>query len=346
MTLKRTKAFTLVEVMFAVITLGIGLIMVAAIFPVAIQQRKLASEETTAAGSGASGMQVLGDLGKQGAALAFPVTGNPSAPYTGTVQPLPPNLWDAVRGNLILASDPRMAWVPLYRRDGSGTDGVADTAQVFVIGVQVRNTTVFDQAKDTVRLGTSPVAPFANLQPRAGRVIIDRIPNNAAGSTDPYYADFRPMAASSNTTIQNNVNAIAEGMFIIITSDEIFTPAENIGRMNGRIYRLGAQRTDIDASGLVYELAPGWDFKPDAGADGILRNSFGGTSTTSTDDIVNIGGQDITPSATDTGTPADGAGCWFVGRGFADPGTPGDPPVFSGPAMDVAVYTGFIPLAN
>ena len=41
--------FTLTEIMFAVIILGIGFIMVAAIFPVALQQAKTTTEEVTAA---------------------------------------------------------------------------------------------------------------------------------------------------------------------------------------------------------------------------------------------------------------------------------------------------------
>src|SRR5262245_7973582 len=47
--LRRRRAFSFTEIMFAVIILGIGFIMVAAIFPVALQQAKTTSEETTAA---------------------------------------------------------------------------------------------------------------------------------------------------------------------------------------------------------------------------------------------------------------------------------------------------------
>src|SRR5436309_10144680 len=45
----RGKGFSFAEVMFAVIVLGIGFIMIAAIFPVAIQQSKATNDETTAA---------------------------------------------------------------------------------------------------------------------------------------------------------------------------------------------------------------------------------------------------------------------------------------------------------
>src|SRR4051794_14613443 len=45
----RARGFSFTEIMFAVIILGIGFIMVAAIFPVAIQQAKSTTEETSAA---------------------------------------------------------------------------------------------------------------------------------------------------------------------------------------------------------------------------------------------------------------------------------------------------------
>src|SRR5438045_5186818 len=43
------RGFSFAEVMFAVIVLGIGFIMVAAIFPVAIQQTKTTADDTHAA---------------------------------------------------------------------------------------------------------------------------------------------------------------------------------------------------------------------------------------------------------------------------------------------------------
>src|SRR3954465_2485924 len=45
------SAFSLTEVMFAVIVLGIGFIMIAAIFPVSISQSRMTVEETAAAGA-------------------------------------------------------------------------------------------------------------------------------------------------------------------------------------------------------------------------------------------------------------------------------------------------------
>jgi hypothetical protein len=58
----RSRAFSFAEVMFAVIILGIGFIMVAAIFPVAIQQTKLTADETTAAAVARSAASALEQL--------------------------------------------------------------------------------------------------------------------------------------------------------------------------------------------------------------------------------------------------------------------------------------------
>ena len=45
----RSSGFSFVEVLFAVIILGVGFIMIAAVFPVAIRQTKSTIDETSAA---------------------------------------------------------------------------------------------------------------------------------------------------------------------------------------------------------------------------------------------------------------------------------------------------------
>src|SRR3954452_13974099 len=79
---RRRNGVTFTEVMFAVVLLGIGFIMVAAIFPVAIRQSQSNLEETAgmaAAKRGAAMMQQMGtSLGKfNPAGLAA----TPPAPY-------------------------------------------------------------------------------------------------------------------------------------------------------------------------------------------------------------------------------------------------------------------------
>jgi type II secretory pathway pseudopilin PulG len=272
MTRKFTTGFTLTEVMFAVITLGIGLIMIAAVFPVAIQQRKLTGEETTAAGSAATGMQVMAQIG------AIPGTLPPNG---NVVQALPATTWQLVRGNLVSTTDPRVAWVPLYRRAAGDPN-----AQVFVIGVQVRNASNFTSADV---LGTP-----ANLEPRPVKATIV---DGAAGVVDTI--TFNPGASTKEA-------AAGDGAFVVIAND-----SGNGGWMNGRIYRLGVA-TGLNAN--EYELIPGWDFSVDAGPDG-------------------------TPSTGDDVTGITDADAFIIGRGW-------DGAAYTGPVMDVAAYTGFVPAAN
>src|SRR5438477_2700389 len=53
------RGFSFAEVMFAVIILGIGFIMIAAIFPVAIQQGKATNDETTGAANAKAQVAIL-----------------------------------------------------------------------------------------------------------------------------------------------------------------------------------------------------------------------------------------------------------------------------------------------
>ena len=60
----RERGFSFAEVLFAVIVLGIGFIMIAAVFPVAITQSKATKEETTTAAVVLQGSQLLGQAGQ------------------------------------------------------------------------------------------------------------------------------------------------------------------------------------------------------------------------------------------------------------------------------------------
>lgn len=64
----RPSGFSFAEVMFAVIVLGIGFIMIAAVFPVAITQSKTTKEETTIASVAVQGAQILTQAGQWDAA--------------------------------------------------------------------------------------------------------------------------------------------------------------------------------------------------------------------------------------------------------------------------------------
>lgn len=258
--------------MFAVITLGIGLIMVAAVFPVAIQQRKLTGEETNAAALAPGALAMVDQIATE---ANLPANGN-------VFQPLPTAAFAAVRGNLIVPSDTRVAWVPMYRREAG-----ASVAQIMLIACQVRNRTNFI---NTDFLGGTIV----NLRPR----LIDTV---AVSDTNP---DQIVLTMSTGFN-----DAPVEGAHVVIASDGL--TGVNAGRLNGRVYRLGALITQSGATS-TWELVAGSDFSPDPDPDGTGPKSQINALTVATG--------------------------YLIGRGLTDPTAT----TFEGPAMDISVFTGFV----
>jgi hypothetical protein len=204
---------------------------------------------------------------------AYPVPAAPTPPHPGAaycfqdprIDPTKPgagavpavtamSLWNSVKQNLIVADDKRYAFVPMYiRSEGS------NFAKVIVIGVRVRNTPEFTE-DDLERTSAA-----ANLEPRPVNVTLEDNtgePNPADTITiTAATGNLGPMSTSSNAPA-----AAAEGAYVIIsedsTPDDTATPFTNEhGQLNGRVYRLGAQRTDLGTN--VFELAAGEDMASD-----------------------------------------------------------------------------------
>jgi hypothetical protein len=226
--------------MFAVIIMGIGFIMVAAMFPVAIQQTRLTVDESTAASVARQATAVLQQVvvASETAAVGnkplFPstVTAANQPPSVFPIRPQgvmpgnvpPPELWSRLRGSLISETDPRFAWTILYRR---ATD--SQFIQVYIFVLQQRARTTFD-TRDLV--GTP-----ANLQPR--RVTV-RIAPGAAPDPDTIVV----------TSPNPNQKSEAEGAFVVT--------ADNAGA--GYVYRLGTYRGPAPSgNGDLYEVDPGYD---------------------------------------------------------------------------------------
>ncbi|HEX8323470.1 MAG TPA: hypothetical protein VF595_06100 [Tepidisphaeraceae bacterium] len=426
----RRQGFSFVEILFAIGVLGIGFIMLAAIFPVGLQQTKLTLDETTSAANSRSmaarlqqlaSSQVQFGAGATDLRAVFPgtyvITAAPAVVgqrYNGQVRTLNDpraftdgmtgtnantrqfNMWAAAANELIQPSDPRSATAVMFKRDSIGAPGPvapatvyqpAPTAQVIVINAQVANQPEYKTDDVYYQLGTplpkEPKMSIYNLEPRPVGVQIVKDTDN-----DVYIATFfsvttlngrggyPPAGNGPNNQPWDDVlnevpNAVEEGCFIVISDDRIDGPANssNVGRLNGRVYRLGARRTDL--ANNTFELAPGYSFTPDPGADGF----FNSTARASSDDIlaIGVGGGDVAgndlangkygymkqpngaggPNATNTtvvGSPADyGAVALVLGRGFADP--TGLTPVtmgntYTGPIQDVSAYTTFISVSN
>lgn len=144
------RGFSFVEILFAVMILGIGFIMVAGIFPVAISQTQTSIEESHAASLARGGVACVQRLpytqaftanNLEGIVQLFDDTARsvPSQDAVGNPTAIDVKPWDLIRGNLILPEDPRLAWVPLWRRPNNAAGQPERYAQLIVVAVQCRN---------------------------------------------------------------------------------------------------------------------------------------------------------------------------------------------------------------
>jgi type II secretory pathway pseudopilin PulG len=305
----RHRGFNFIEVLFAVILLGLGFIMIAGIFPVAIQQSTVAANETTGAlvaRDAIRAIQAIADasgpvINSQTANQLFTSTMVGAVPgvnpFTGTLAT--PGLLQALGNSCYSTSDRRFGWVGFYRRD-TATDPYI---QVIVVVLQNQNF-------------ADPSYPLYNIPPPVPSLA------NVASATPPtpatVYAPVSPPAlpptqlaaqfaystitGNSYAFIYNNsagnplvTNAVS-GAFVLVAADPgnsnpAITPpavpnnARAVGELTGRIFRLGNQIpssllppgiTDPNKTNeLIFNLQPGFDLK-DLGEETVAASSNSG----------------------------------------------------------------------
>jgi hypothetical protein len=235
----RQGGFNFTEVLFAVMILGIGFIMVAAIFPVALSQSKTTVEETAASTIARGGVGYLETSIPRG---SMPPTGAGAFSRGVVVAPSPlamTALWNGIKQNLVLPGDGRYGAVVLYRRNGTTADP-SPYAQVFVLPTVIRNQSTY-----------ASYDPSVTLQPQ--QVTID-------------------LANNRVTVTAGAADAVAEGSFLIIADDGLTGAQE--GWMNGRIFRIGNPDADTAAAN-DWLLATGSEFLRDPGPNGLLETGAG-----------------------------------------------------------------------
>ena len=180
------SGFSFTEILFAVMILGLGFIMVAALFPVSIHQASIAGEQTLGAVTSRAGASVV-----QRYAIheSLPPTNN-------TVQPLPaPAMHHLLAGNQLVPADTRAGWIVLYRRAGV-VPTASPWAQIYVIPVRSRIRSAFDPEVDvTVRSTQFVPTPVT---------VTVRVP-------DPNYPGRIQLSGSS-------AQAAGEGAYVIISA--------------------------------------------------------------------------------------------------------------------------------
>lgn len=296
--------FSFTELLFAVMILGIGFILVAAIFPVGLAQTKSNFDETQTASLARSASATLQRLAKESDFNNTAIT--PLQLPGGTNVPT-----RIAQDNMISPADPRYAWVGLYRRTAVNNK----TAQLilFVVNRSQPFTAADFNVQDGVR----------SLEPRPVRLDV----NNGI---------FTISNLSVSNGNQYNASAASPGSFLVIANDNLSdTTAQSAiydrddptnstyntaaqaavtpGFLNGRIFRLGSQ------SGSDFQAFPGYEF------DVTFQYDHDGNPAT--------------PKRTAVVPRLVNAQAYIVGRNRT--GSAND---FEGTTMDVACYTTFIPL--
>lgn len=312
--IQRRAGFTFTEIMFAVILLGIGFIMIAGMFPVAIQQTRGAVEDTTAAGVAQAAVRHLeqvwtheklicsdqdGDIADR--PLVWSILDRADSSSLGQEGPKRSKadlqeglfeLWRRYRGSTVHAQNPRYAWTALYRRGGNA-NLPAGYAQVMIIVLESRSKQFFDQSDIESR----------NLEPRAVQITELRAGDPVAGTSDVITFNFNHGSKE---------DSVAEGSYVIIAGNETGsqTPPEAIGR----IYRLGSAVNPVINTPARYYLAPGYGLTGDANSTPKRKD------------------QELTSTTR----------AYVVGKSFTDNNNPNLG--YSGPAMDIGVYTTYLAL--
>jgi Tfp pilus assembly protein PilV len=257
-------AFSFAEVMFAVVILGIGFIMIAAIFPVAMQQSQATNDESIAAAIAREATNTITALPQTYPDPMYdpgiPATNTPSKwpdepqflnffPATvknhtlgttaGSVRPpavvalLSGARWDAIRNNLILLSDQRYAYVPFYRRENN-----SKVVQLIVIGIAIRNRSIYQSNADTSVVSAGITAPALT----AGTF--------TAAAATTIYPD----------TVTVTTNSPRPGYYVNVTRTGINSLSQTIADV--RTYRLGRP---INATAGTFELEPPDDLRRTTG---------------------------------------------------------------------------------
>ena len=326
------RAFSFTEVLFAVMVLGIGFIMIAAMFPVTIRQQQTTFEETVGASTANMALAYLqnNDILKN-----LQRTGNSEWERcqvfsAGENRNNNKDIWETIAGNFVLPENPRVAWVPLFRRPNNEL-GVA---QVYMFVVFNRNRPAFEtmnvdptqppvrpdpilQGKDIFRIAGNAKTlkdknpDYATLEPKPVLVTTLAADKNPKSNGLDWIEFVREKSGSSSKDVDYR-EAAAEGGYVVIADVE---GADAF--MNGRVYQMGA-RVDVGTPDrYVFELIPGNDLAP--------------------------GDVELTKSK--------GSAAYIIGRALRDPTIPWDPDStrpsynpFEGPTQDVAIYTGFVRL--
>jgi type II secretory pathway pseudopilin PulG len=229
----RRGGFSFVEILFAVIILGLGFIMLAAIFPVGIAQQQLTIDNSVAMALSRSGAATIRSVDSQ-AATALPI----SAVVPTPVESIPPSVWPLYSGGFVCPSDPRYAYSFVYSK------GTATSVDAFIFTLRSRNSETFT-ASSAVRAPSGLNYYPADIEPQLVRASVKydglggKIVLTTSGAT-----------AGPTVAHPNALTAAVAGAYVILRGLDSGTP---ITDFTGQIYQLGENDT-----GNTWYLVPGF----------------------------------------------------------------------------------------
>lgn len=360
------RGFSFTEILFAVMILGIGFIMVAAMFPVAIQQTQATSDETIAASVGRTGADFMTQLAAQ---RVIPDANDPLV-INGV---LPKNLSTSIlvptyRSTQLSAIASAVAAPP------SGYDyapvvfaGDVWSLREDPIANDRSNVYLFDQGTST---SSSALFPHSAAMWRA-------IANNLIIPTDSQFGWVgmykRDIIVQYDATVGHNVATPAPTaqIFVLAVQERnkpIYEPALDISHHPTAnspfpatlepqlVYGVSITHQPDGTSQVVVNQPYASKIAPGTYVVVAHDNLTGAMTGAMNGRVFQIGiqpnpnnptlwqlapGGDLGPSDPNI---VNGA-IFIVGRGYANPQSPTpSPAAFKGPAQDVAIFTSFIPV--
>jgi type II secretory pathway pseudopilin PulG len=285
--------FSFVEVLFAVMILGIGFIMVAAIFPMAIQQTHTASDESVSASVAWNALNVIqskfsdAELPPVGAPSPYLQHGlpgvlrsfrDPQAKGVATLtggQYAGRDKYTTPKGGGVVDTDPKNQITYAQPSDYlwnrvKGESVVVDDRRFAWVGFYRRHllpgtlgdpapyaqvVIVVARARESSAYGTRDVTEkaLANLQPRPVRFYL---------TTDGTGPKVEQLVTFTNGDASEK-GAVAEGAYLVVAHDKLFGDAQGV--MNCAVFRIGNHVT-----GDTWELSPDAEFEPPRVGDKLI----------------------------------------------------------------------------
>ncbi|MFT3788992.1 MAG: prepilin-type N-terminal cleavage/methylation domain-containing protein [Tepidisphaeraceae bacterium] len=321
------SGFTFIEVLFAVIILGIGMIMIAGMLPVAIKQGQESQQDLVgravcdnaygviramSAQTGA-GAPTIEDSAKTAGQAAQMLFGSSEGALSATRY----NFWKQIAGNHVSTSDSRFMWHAFWHRE------VGSSRVSLVILAAQKRDTEGARAMDGLPTDRFYDADFINLVDNTPHSVdVNFIDGSDMSTSSPAYTrlqaagmtaaelasvppdqDYVIFDATSFNPMESE-QAVVEGMYLIVqTVGATSEPERNIGR----VFKLAK---NMKAGTGVWSLDPAYGLPSLAG--GVPDASM----------------QSLTNKAT----------VLFLGRGLRDPSSPsGGANPYVGPAQDIAI---------